>query len=555
MPGFLRFPAINRTLWYRVIALLWTRGELSEPERRFCRFISYQRIGSRSGIIVGRRGYEKRDGGMDLAERYSAVYGLAPDAFWVDLRRVMRRGLVEQRVKPAPHRKAVYALVLRYDAIPHSLPEDLARPLGVHDLPDIEDPHADASYGRLTDTPAPRMADPEPLELKQDKQPDALAAEMAAAPRWEHPANSPAALAAAAIARTSRTVPEEARPDLRCTAVAAPESNIGQRLAAHFGTEPETSPYTAKDFFPSGSSPDRSKWLGSSNKMEGQKTTTTPSAAPGRQAPYGGGDDPRVVADRILRGAWHSWRAQLGRRKVILPSGRWTDGGEWHSESDRSGWADLHRAVMIALRRSTEGEISEVLTGNVGNVEDLGRLAGFRLWRLINAKRDAHGYGRRRTVRPAGHVQTWDEATGEARESYRNRTAAEPLPGMYDTRADMLRAKAERGIEQARRATEARRQAEAAEREALYARWNIKVPPMREPERAHQAAQQDAAPAGPRRASDQARAAALAAKAAHSDGGRTGRKRRTATGEDAARAQRERLAQRLAQRLQDGDDA
>ncbi|MFD7057203.1 hypothetical protein ACFWBS_55960 [Streptomyces mirabilis] len=123
-----------------------------------------------------------------------------------------------------------------------------------------------------------------------------------------------------------------------------------------------------------------------------------------------------------------SWRAQLGRGVVFLPSGT-------PEELSRSitgdSWSDLHHTIAIALRRSTESELVELLTGNIvrrnewGEItfqaENMGRLAAWRLWRLINDRKNAHGYGRRREVKIAAHVEAWDEATSEERARMRAR--------------------------------------------------------------------------------------------------------------------------------------
>lgn len=149
-----------------------------------------------------------------------------------------------------------------------------------------------------------------------------------------------------------------------------------------------------------------------------EKTETTPSAATGKRTGQAFGEDLSAVAKRVMRRTWHSWRVQLGRGEVFLPSGT-------PEELSRSitgdSWSDLHHTIAIALRRSTESELVELLTSNVirrnewGEVtfraENLGRLAGWRLWRLINSRKNAHGYGRRREVKVAAHVEVWDEAT------------------------------------------------------------------------------------------------------------------------------------------------
>ncbi|MDT0488702.1 hypothetical protein, partial [Streptomyces doebereineriae] len=90
------------------------------------------------------------------------------------------------------------------------------------------------------------------------------------------------------------------------------------------------------------------------------------------------------MADRVLKRAWHAWRAQLGHGKVLLPSGHWDVSGRWQRAS---AWTDLQRTVRIALRRSTESELVEVLSGSVHGVDDVGRLAAWRLWQLINARK------------------------------------------------------------------------------------------------------------------------------------------------------------------------
>lgn len=129
-----------------------------------------------------------------------------------------------------------------------------------------------------------------------------------------------------------------------------------------------------------------------------------------------------------MRRVWHSWRVQLGRGVVFLPSGT---PEELSRSMTGDAWSDLHHTITIALRRSTESELVDLLTSNIvrrnewGEItfraENLGRLAGWRLWKLINSRKNAHGHGPRREVKVAAHVQVWDEATAEERDRIRNR--------------------------------------------------------------------------------------------------------------------------------------
>jgi hypothetical protein len=56
--------------------------------------------------------------------------------------------------------------------------------------------------------------------------------------------------------------------------------------------------------------------------------------------------------------------------------------------------------IGIALRRSSPAELFELLTSNIGQAENMGRLAAWRCWKLINARRDTHAY---RPVVDASH--------------------------------------------------------------------------------------------------------------------------------------------------------
>jgi hypothetical protein len=145
---------------------------------------------------------------------------------------------------------------------------------------------------------------------------------------------------------------------------------------------------------------------------------------------------------------------------VILTGGTWDELGRWHSGS---AWSDLHRTVLIALRRSTESELVEVLSASVGRADDVGRLAAWRLWRLIRSRPDAHPYARRREVRQADRVTRWDQASRAERERIRTELAER-------------RAAAER-------LHQARLQAAAA-REERYRRWGLRW--TREPEHVQQ---------------------------------------------------------------------
>ncbi|MGW0786146.1 hypothetical protein [Streptomyces sp. NPDC002913] len=501
---------------------------LPDAERRICRFLSYQRIGRLSGRIIGRRGYTDVDGGMALAERYAAVHNVTAATFWADLRRVQDRGAVERVVAPAPGRRAVYALVLRADAIPQDLPEDLARALRIYDLPEPADPYEDVRIGRLADENLAELAE---LDVRQV--PQATAAAWSSAPRWEHPAGTVAAAVAEAIQAASRAVPEQARPDLRTMAVAS-RSTTAERLAARFGIGPETSPLYAK-----GSSP---VFYASSAMWELSyldKHGSTKADAYGGTNKSGAafvGDDPAVVAEGLMRRVWASWRAQLGHRKVILPTGGWNEAGEWSpgTGDSRAVWAGLTRNIATALSlTATPGEVFEILAARVTDAEDLGRLAHWRLRRLIERRRPV--LTRRIPVSggaatDAGGHRGFPAATGVGRE-----TREQPL---YNPAADVLRARLREEAAERKRAAD-----ELTARQ--YARWGITVAPLREPEAVHASRwAEDAATAT--RAPDRE---AAAREMARRNGDGTGRQRRRTRAADPAPGARERMSDRMAKYL------
>lgn len=151
-----------------------------------------------------------------------------------------------------------------------------------------------------------------------------------------------------------------------------------------------------------------------------------------------------------------------------MPSGRWDELGRWQAAS---AWTDLQRTVRIALRRATEYEVVELLSGSVAGVDDVGRLAAWRLWRLINDRRNAHGYGGRRSpVAQADHVTRWDHVpTAVAERARLTATPAAPAD-LHDRQAE--RREQERRREAARLAAEAEL-AREAERTELTGRWGL----------------------------------------------------------------------------------
>lgn len=455
----LRAPVLKLTTWYRIAEIARYRGILPETKFRLAKFLNSQRLDPMTGRVEGRYGTTQVDGGVALSERYACVYEVGTDRYWDDLKGLYRLGFAEQVQKPAPGRRAVYALCLRADAIPSDLPEDLMRELRVWDLPEAEDPYEDAALGRLAARPAPAV---EPFVVRgENQETQQLITALAAAPRWEHPADSPAAAVAQSIRtewqRASLATDAEAdawpgwepveeptaalvapavakpapAPDLRCIAVADRDRAAEMTARVHrlmaLGVNGKASPLYAKGFTQLvGSSSTGSSGLIWSEGME--KTKTTPSAATGKRTGQAFGDDVSAVARRVMRRVWHSWRTQLGRGVVFLPSGT---SEELSRSITGDSWSDLHHTVTIALRRSTEYELVELLTTNIvkrnewGEItfqaENMGRLAAWRLWRLINSRKDAHGYGRRREVKVAAHVDAWDEATPEQRARMRAR--------------------------------------------------------------------------------------------------------------------------------------
>lgn len=468
----LRFPQISLISWYRAAGLAHRRGLLPARKLRLARFLSQQELDPATGRVVGQWGTGRVDGGMTLAARYAWQHGIGEDRFWDDLKGLYRFGFAERVVAPAPGRRAVYALVLRTDAIVNDLPDDLAQQLRTWDLPEAEYPDEDVHYGRLAHA-IEHAEPPDPAVIAVDER---AAASLAVAPRWEHPAGSSAANVAEDIRASATPLGVEAGPNPRCWAVA--ERDRAEALTERLMANGKASPLYAKGSSLSGLFSTGSRELIWSKKMEKHKTT--PSATPTRSPQLPSGDDPQAVAARVLRRAWHSWRRELGRSKVLLPSQARQPLETAHSGS---AWSDLQRTIVIALRRSSEAELVELLTSSVDGVDDMGKLAGWRLWRLINARPDAHGYGRRHHVPQAEHVTAWDEATAAERDRVRTQVA---------------QARARHRQQQ-----EARRSA-SAERAATYRRWGLTIPQMREPEQVHQAATEE-----PDRSPDAIRAAAL----------------------------------------------
>lgn len=509
----LRAPVLKLRTWYRIAEILRYRGMLPEKKFRLAKFLNNQRLDS-TGRVEGRYGTDQVDGGVALSERYAWQFNIGTDRFWDDLRGLKAYGLAETLVAPAPGRRAVYGLCLSADAIPADLPEDLMRELRVWDLPEAEDEFEDAAYGRLSARPAPAV---EPVVLRgANPEAQQLITELAAAPRWEHPADSAAATVAQSIRtewmRSTRAAdawpgwePVEAAPaalvaptapkptpapDFRCIAVADRDRAAEMTARVHRlmadGVNGKPSPLYAKGFSQLvGLSSTGSSGLISSERME--TAETTPSAATGKRTGEAFGDDVSDVARSVMRRVWHSWRAQLGRGVVFLPTGT-------PEELSRSltgdAWSDLHRTVTIALRRSTESELVDLLTSNVvqrdpwGRVtfqaENMGRLAAWRLWRLINSRKNAHGYGRRREVKVAAHVEAWDELSSA--QVFRMRSRAE-------------QERQEENVHEA-----ARVEVALAERADRRERWGlhrfeqpeVRVPDWtREPEHVHQEQQEE----------------------------------------------------------------
>ncbi|MFK0294809.1 hypothetical protein ACIQU6_30655 [Streptomyces sp. NPDC090442] len=457
-------------LWFRVLALKDHRGELSAPLRRLSKFLTYQRIGRRSGRIIGRRHTHQVDGGMALAERYAAVYDLAPDRFWADLKAAKQAGVAERIVAPAPGRKAVYALVLEYRAIPHDLPEDLARALGVHDLPQAEEPDQDAACGHLTEMTAPRW-DLQAPPLEEPHKAAELAARLAAEPRWQHPAGTPAALAAEAIGKAARHLPDDERPDLRCIATTSRTGAAEHHPVFDMFTEPKTSPYTRGVFPPGGFSSAGGRELRLSKILEEQETT--PSAAPTNRRPLLAGDDPASRARWVLARAWHAWRSELGSGKMILTSGRYDDAGDWYSNP---AWDDLLHVVTLAVQRTTPTTVLEVLTSSVRGAVDVGRLAAWRCWRLVNTHRNKPGHApRHRPVPITARQVAWDAMPPPDLHRLRHQQAQAPT-----STAQLAARRA-----QHRRAEEERRRVAETEHARYLERIGANPGPMREPEEVH----------------------------------------------------------------------
>ncbi|MEU5959246.1 hypothetical protein [Streptomyces sp. NPDC047525] len=465
---YIRCPELPLPVYFRVAALAHARG-LLDPERfRLLDFLQRQDVDPHDGRVIGMRQTDQTSGGMDLARRYALAHGVGDDRFWTDLKGLYQGGWAEQVVKPAPGRRAAYALCLRADAIPQDLPEDLARALRVWALPEPVDAHEDTAHGRLTGrqaVPVERIPVPARTETVR---------ELAGLPRWEHPAGSKAAAVAGTIRESGRILPPEARPrDLRCFAVATPTPGeaVEERVRSRIGADGKTSPSYARGFQLSGLSSADRRGLSWFESME--TTKTTPSAAPTRSLLDLLPQDLTADAAGVRRRVWHSWRAQLGHGEVILTQ---PDPEAASRSLTGSAWDDLLHVIAVALRRgATPALLIELLTTNIvrhdqwGKVtwkaSNVGRLAAHRLWTWINAHPNAPQYTPRTTRPQASHVTAWDDSTDAeiaARLERKRRAQA-------DRGASLLRAEAERA--QLTERWQLRRWAqepETAQREALY---------------------------------------------------------------------------------------
>ncbi|MGW2725594.1 hypothetical protein [Streptomyces sp. NPDC001492] len=415
---------------------------------------------------------DQTSGGLDLAHRYGLAHGIGSDRYWADLSGLYRAGWAEQAVRPAPGRKAVYRLCLRMDAIPADLPEDLTRALRPWALPEPADVHEDSVYGRLTGRRAVPMQHGV-LQLVEGVTAYEMAAAVQTAPRWEHPADSAEAEVAARIRETSKALPQEDRVALEpAYAVAAdePQTSLAERLSVQWAGVAKRLPYTRGVSQLCGLlSADRT---GLVTYDEMAKTTTTPSAAPGKKPRRAVAADLSSAVEWVVRRAWASWRAQLGYREVILPK----PSDESASRSlTGSKWGDLQRVVGIALRRgATPTQLVELMTSNLikrdqwghetWRVTSVSQLAAHRLWRWINAHPDAPHYTRRPTVAQAAHVTAWDNPTPA--ELAARLARARQAQDAQRTRIEALALEAE-----ARAAARQRRR--DAERAELADRWGL----------------------------------------------------------------------------------
>ncbi|MER5991437.1 hypothetical protein [Streptomyces viridosporus] len=74
-------------------------------------------------------------------------------------------------------------------------------------------------------------------------------------------------------------------------------------------------------------------------------------------------------------------------------------------------------------------------------MDDVGRLAAWRLWRLINARRNAHGYGgRQHPVAQADHVTRWDHVPTAVAERARLMATPAAPADLHDRQAELREA-------------------------------------------------------------------------------------------------------------------
>jgi hypothetical protein len=108
-------PGLPPRLWYRLVALLWWRGEHTHPAlKRMLKHLA--RHADQHGVLTDVPG---------ILASYSGRHAVGARTGWYDFARACEAGLVRQLHAAAPERQARYILALDVAALPADLPADL----------------------------------------------------------------------------------------------------------------------------------------------------------------------------------------------------------------------------------------------------------------------------------------------------------------------------------------------------------------------------------------------------------------------------------------------
>lgn len=417
-PLVVRFSmGLTRAAWLRLAYLMHHHRCLTSNALRLARFLAQSDDGvdwhdGRVCLVDEWTGQEHDRAG--LAAYYANWAGCAASAFAADLACLRAAGLVEDTAHPDKPKHKSYVLVVNTAAIERMPPASIGLELQAELRLDVlfaqaAEPDEDDSHVVIGGISRAARERPESLVLHPpvslvdvlavpgrsrefaEQLAEEAAGQFAGAPRWEHPAASPAARVSAGIRDHLKALPEAERPSVHPHALAVAEPLPEVLRPAHptrgpVDNRPPNRSRSTKirnvSFYTRGHFSTPLTFLPAVTRVrgfQGPDGTAKPKRTPQRAAGFELDPVELRAGGALALAIRKAWKGCKGLPQ-IPDVASWDDNGEPVTDP---AWAFFVTTVTLALQRTSRDHVWRRATDDVRTLADLLKGVGARLWREI----------------------------------------------------------------------------------------------------------------------------------------------------------------------------